>query len=133
MAALARAIETSDTVAELDSSQVAKRLGAVLGRPFLALLMGVSATRVIRGWEDGGGIAAERENAMRIALQAALIVKTRFKDGVVRNWFGGHNTTLDDRAPGELIRALAQLPPLGNEAHDLGRQILAAARAFVTR
>ncbi|MDB5071078.1 MAG: hypothetical protein JWM87_2189 [Candidatus Eremiobacteraeota bacterium] len=133
MAALARAIQAGDSVPELESSEVAKQLVAILGRPLVALLTGVSATRVVRGWEDGGGIAPERDSALRVALQAALIVKTRFKDGVVRNWFGGHNTQLDDRAPGELVRALSELPPLGSEARDLGRQLLAAARAFVTR
>jgi hypothetical protein len=133
VAAPTRAIQTSDSVSELESAEVAKRLVAILGRPLVALLTGVSATRVVRGWEDGGGVTAERDNALRVGLQCALIIKPRFKDGVVRNWFVGHSTHVDDRAPGGLIRALAELPPPGSEAHDLGCQLLAAARAFVTR
>lgn len=130
---LPHAIEVSDTVAELDAGAVAKQLVGILGRPLVALLTGVSATRVVRGWETGGGIAPERENALRVGLQAALIIKTRFKDGIVRNWFGGHNTLLDDRAPGELIRALTESSPLSDGARNIGRRLLSAARAFVTR
>jgi hypothetical protein len=130
---LKRAIEASDKVAELESAEVARQLVAILGRPLVALITGVSATRVVRGWEERGRIADERGNALRVALQASLIIKTRFKDGVVRNWFGGHNTVLGDRAPGELVRSLTSRAPLSEEAQELGRMIIAAARAFVTR
>ena len=131
--AAARAIAAGDAVAELDADEVARRLVAILTRPLVALLTGVSATRVVRTWEERGNIAEERERALRAALQASLIIKTRFKDGVVRNWFSGHNTMLEDRAPGELVLALTKLPPLSQAAADTGREILAAARAFVTR
>jgi hypothetical protein len=131
--ALAQRIDAGDAVIELEPRDVAKVLVSILGRPLVALLTGVSATRVIRGWEERGGIADDRENAMRVALQAAFIIKTRFKDGVVRNWFGGHNTMLDDRAPGELVLALAKTTPLSEEAREIGRKILAAARVFIAR
>src|SRR3982074_2660444 len=91
----ARAIAAGDVVAELDAREVARQLVAILTRPLVTVLTGVSATRVVRAWEDQGGIAAEREQALRVALQAALIIKTRFTDGVVRNWFSGHNTMLE--------------------------------------
>ncbi len=131
---LARATTAvGDVVTEMDAREVARQIVAILGRPLVALITGVSATRVVRTWEERGTIAAERENALRVALHGALIVKTQFKDGVVRNWFVGHNTALDDRAPGELVRRLAECAPLSSEAQELGRSLLAAARAFVAR
>jgi hypothetical protein len=127
----AEATAAGDVVAELEPPEVARQLVAILGRPLVALITGVSATRVVRAWEENGRISPENEQAIRVALQAALIVKTQFKDGVVRNWFVGHNTVLADRAPGELVRELATTAMLGKM--DLGRSLLSAARAFVAR
>jgi hypothetical protein len=129
----AQIANVTDSIAELSPEEVARQIVAILGRPLVALVTGVSATRVVKAWEEGGNISDSRENALRVALQVAVIIKTRFKDGVVRNWVGGHNAALEDRAPGELILALTRVAPLSIDATDLARRLLAAARAFVTR
>lgn len=133
LAPATKATTDVDAVAALGAHEVASQLSVVLGRPLIAAMMNVSATRVVRKWEEGGGITADRENALHTALQAVLILKTQFENGVVRNWFVGHNVALKDQAPGELIREIANGELLDPRIQELGRALLAAARAFVAR
>jgi hypothetical protein len=128
-----RALGIIDAVAQLGTPDVTRQLTTILTRPMVALVAGVSATRVVRTWEENGNVSEPRDKALRVALQASLILKTRFSDGVVRNWFVGHNSTLDDQSPGELVRSLTKLPPLSSDSGETARRILAAARAFVTQ
>ena len=132
MAKLAEAREApeiTEFVFDLKPSELASELTAIYTRPIVALIARVSSTKVVAGWEKGDEIAPKRDQGLRLALQTACIIKTRFDDAVVRAWIVGMNARLDDRAPGEIIGEIIS----GTSPATRGRDILAAARAFVNR
>ena len=61
---------------------------------------------------------------LRLALQVALLIARHDATGVVQAWFQGLNPQLDDRSPARLLRE--------GELHEVGPEVLSAARAFTT-
>jgi hypothetical protein len=103
---------------------VVKELRELLGAKLVAYVAGVSETRAVHGWADGGreprGSVEER---LRLALRIAGFIADHENRGVAQAWFQGLNPQLDDRSPARLLRE--------GDVEDVGPQILTAARAFV--
>ncbi|MBV8749589.1 MAG: hypothetical protein JO103_07730 [Candidatus Eremiobacteraeota bacterium] len=104
---------------------VVEQLVAVLGGPNVAVIGDVRATSAVGEWIRGAREPrGDREQRLRLALQAALTIRERHGDKTVRAWFLGANHRLDDHMP---ITVIATSRDLG----EMQRTVLAAARAFV--
>jgi hypothetical protein len=103
---------------------VVKEIRELLGAKLVAYIAGVAETRAVHEWADGvrepRGSAGER---LRFALRVGAFIAERDGAGVAQAWFQGLNPQLDDRSPARLLRE--------GDLHEVGPQILAAARAFV--
>jgi hypothetical protein len=105
-------------------AEVARELHEILGARLTAYVGGVSETRAVRQWADGGRTPGELvQRRMRVALQAALALKEVDGRGVTQAWFQGLNPQLEDRSPARLLR--------DGELDEIGPAVLAAARAFL--
>lgn len=103
---------------------VVKDLLDLLGARLVAYIGGVKEARAAREWAGGvrdvkSEVTAQR---LRYALHVALLIADVDSPAVVRAWFIGMNPELDDRSPARLLR--------DGDPHDVGPEVLAAARAF---
>jgi hypothetical protein len=105
---------------------VVRELGDVLGYKLTAYLAEAQDVRTVKGWVDGSHDVRRRDEVeprLRLALQAALMIKEADSAQIAQAWFQGLNPQLDDCSPARLLREA----PLD----QAGAQVLAAARAFV--
>lgn len=105
---------------------VVKELGEVLGYKLTAYLAEAQDVRTVKGWADGSREVRRRDEVeprLRLALQAALLIREADSDQIAQAWFQGLNPQLDDWSPARLLRE----EPL----EQAGPQVLHAARAFV--
>ena len=119
-------LEAYEQAARLPFAAVVKELSALLGPKLVAYLAGVRETRAVREWEKAGarGRAIRFPERLRLALQVAMLVARHDSPGVVQAWFQGLNPQLDDRSPARLLRE--------GDLHEVGPEVLSAARAFTT-
>jgi hypothetical protein len=102
-----------------------RELSEILGAKLVAYLAGVREVRAVRQWS-----ASEREarapipERLRLALQVAWLIARHDSAAVAQAWFQGLNPQLDDRSAARLLRE--------GTLDEVGPQILAAARAFVS-
>ncbi|MBC5803386.1 MAG: hypothetical protein GIX03_10420 [Candidatus Eremiobacteraeota bacterium] len=113
-----------DLALSLPARDVVLRLVDLLGLRTVAVIAGVSQTRTVRQWTEGTQPSTGVEDALRLALQAALIVRERVAPETVRAWFAGANRRLDDQAPALVIRERPDSAMRG--------RLLSAARAFLS-
>jgi hypothetical protein len=122
---MSTAVHASEDLAlSLPVRDVAAQLVELLGLRTVAVIAGVSQTRTVRQWTEGTQPSTGVDDALRLALQSALIVRERVAPETVRAWFAGANRRLDDRAPALVIRERPD--------DTTRRRLLAAARAFLT-
>lgn len=108
-----------------DFPVVARELRDVLTARLVAYVGGVSETRAVHAWVSGGRQArAAVEERLRFTLQVALMIAEADSPEVAQAWFQDLNPQLEDRSPARLIRE--------GEIDEVGPQVMAAARAFVT-
>ncbi len=113
-----------DRATRLGFRDVVTALNEVLGPKLVAYIGGVSETRAAREWAAGHRDARPLvEQRLRTALRIALLLRDYDSSDVVQSWFQGLNPQLDDQAPARLLR--------DGEIDQVGRTVLAAARAFV--
>jgi hypothetical protein len=119
-----------DKTSRMTKTGVAKALVAGLGAPLVALIAGVSSTSVVDAWEDDEpyNLDERRDDILRDALRALLILSTRFDSAVAQRWFVGTNSLLGGNAPSEVLRR--SLEERGTGRYD-GQSVAAAARSFV--
>src|SRR5262245_45612839 len=110
-------LEASEHAVRLPFPAVVRELSGLLGPKLVAYLSGVRETRAVREWEGGARVPRDPiPQRLRLARQDA--------PGVVQAWFQGLNPQLDDRSPARLLRE--------GELHEVGPEVLSAARAFTT-
>jgi hypothetical protein len=114
-----------EQAARLPFPAVVKELSVLLGPKLVAYLAGVRETRAVREWEKS--VRSPRDpipQRLRLALQVAMLIAQHDSPGVVQAWFQGLNPQLDDRSPARLLRE--------GDLHEVGPEVLSAARAFTT-
>lgn len=100
-------------------SEIARRLGAVLGRDVVAVLAGRTPRAVTR-WTAGDAEPPAREaDLLRDAFQIVQVLSEVESDEVIRAWFMGMNPELGDESAVEALR------------EGRARDAMAAARAFM--
>lgn len=105
-----------------------RELVKILGRPLVAIAMGVKGTEIVARWERGEEKPhPNREQAMRFALQMAKILQ-RYSPRTVQTWFIGSNQHLGDHSPVEVLAEFTR-----NLDSDVQRRLLNAARAFANK
>lgn len=118
-------LEVHSYVVRLPFRVAVKELSQLLGRKLTAYIADVTDVRAVTSWEEG-----EREPRPHIpprlqhALVVAKLIALHDDARVAQAWFQGLNPELDDRSPARLLRE--------GELDEVGPQVLAAARAFVS-
>ena len=102
-----------------------KELSDLLGLKLVAYIARIRETRTVREWAEGVRVKrVEVEPRLRVAFWIAQFIAEHDSPDVVQSWFQGLNPELDDRSPARLLRE--------EVLDEVGPQILAAARGFVT-
>lgn len=105
----------------LDIAEIAGFLQESLGQRVTALLAGVADPKGVGRWARGEHRPQPAiERRLREAYQVFQLVQSVESPHTVRAWFIGLNPQLGDESPAEAI------------AEDRFREVMAAARAFVT-
>jgi hypothetical protein len=118
-------LEASEHAVRLPFPAVVRELSELIGPKLVAYLSGVRETRAVREWEGGARVPRDPiPQRLPLALQVALLIARPDAPGVVQAWFQGLNPQLDDRSPARLLRE--------GELHEVGPEVLSAARAFTT-
>ncbi len=114
-----------DRAMRLPFQALVNELLGMLGARLVAYIAGVTETRAVQEWAKGvrDPKDPELERRLRLVLQIAYLVAEHDSREVAQAWFQGLNPQLDDRAPAQLLRE--------GEIAEVGREVLAAARAFV--
>jgi hypothetical protein len=108
----------------LEPAKIVSELRSRLGARLVAFLAGVSETRAVHEWAAGERQIRQSDalDRLRLAYQIVQLIGTRDDDVVIQAWFQGLNPKLHDRSPARLLR--------DGQLHEVGPDILAAARAF---
>jgi hypothetical protein len=108
----------------LPESVLVRELRDHLGVRLVTYLAGVGETRAVHAWVDGTRQVRNPEviDRLRLVHQIVGLITRRDSDHVAQAWLMGLNPKLDDRSPARLMREGA--------LHDVGPQVLAAARDF---
>ncbi|HKU68856.1 MAG TPA: hypothetical protein VJP85_13865 [Candidatus Baltobacteraceae bacterium] len=118
-----------EEVIDLGADEVVRQLSAALSRAIVALVAGVSETKLVGKWERGAVTPQhDRELALKTALQIVRILQPRYRNRSIVTWLCGVNPRLDGTSPAEILSALATHYDPENV-----RRILNAATAFATR
>lgn len=105
----------------LDIGDVATYLQENLGQRLTALLAGITDPKGVGRWaKRQNSPQPQMERRLREAYQVFQLVQSVESPHTVRAWFIGLNPQLDDESPAEAL------------AEDRFREVMAAARAFVT-
>lgn len=91
-----------DEVGTMSLADVTHELVSILGAKLTAYIGNVSATRYVRSWEDG--VAPQRPEALKLALQAARLLKDFEGPEAARGWFMGCNTKFNLNSPADVLR-----------------------------
>lgn len=130
MATMRQPLPRPDLAAHDKATRVSFRgavseLVEILGTKLVAYIADVKETRAVQEWARGVRDPKDPalERRLRLALQIAHLIAEHDRREVAQAWFQGLNPQLDDRAPAQLLRE--------GDIADVGRDVLAAARAFV--
>lgn len=111
------------------TAELVAELCDFLGTKLVAYLSSVADTRTVRAWADPTDRRSPPDHVvarLRLAHQAASLLRQKDSAPVIQAWFQGRNRHLDDLAPARLIRE-------GGTTTIAGTSVLAAARAFAAR
>lgn len=114
-----------DHATRLGFPVVVKELQGLLGAKLVAYIAGVKETRAVQEWANGirEPKYPDLPERLRMALRLARLISDHDSPEVAQAWFQGLNPQLDDTAPAQLVRE--------GDLSEVGREVLAAARAFV--
>lgn len=108
---------------ELPLADLVGRLRDLLGVRLVAYVGNVKNTRPVSDWASGQrSPGAEDEARLRLAFQAARLMRERYDTATIQSWMMGSNPALDFEAPARYIRT--QHPV------DAARDVMAAANSF---
>jgi hypothetical protein len=110
--------------ARLPFSDIVKDVSDLLGPKLVAYIAGVTETRAVQRWIEGGRPEdPETEKRLRLAAQLAKLIAGHDNGVVAQAWFQGLNPELDDRSPASALRR--------GDVIIVGPRLLSAARSFV--
>lgn len=105
---------------------VVSELQQMFGGRLVAYLAGVTEARRLKDWINGSrDPRGDVEDRLRLALHVARMIADREGPAVARAWFVGINPYLNDNSAAWLMRE--------EDLNDVGKQIVAAARAFLSQ
>ncbi|PQZ55343.1 MULTISPECIES: hypothetical protein [unclassified Microbacterium] len=108
---------------ELSFSELVTRLRDLLGVRLVAYVGNVKNTRPVSDWAAGlRSPGAEDEARLRLAFQAARLLRERYEPATIQSWMLGSNPALDFEAPARYIR--------NEHPVDAARDVMAAANSF---
>jgi hypothetical protein len=110
---------------ELPFPELVKRLRDLIGVRLVAYVGNVKNTRPVSDWASGlRSPGAEDEARLRLAFQAARLMRERYDAATIQSWLMGSNPALDYEAPARYIRR--------NSPLEAGRDVMAAASSFTS-
>ena len=108
---------------ELTLPELVDRLRELLGVRLVAYVGNVKNTRPVNDWAAGArSPGADDEARLRLAFQAARLMRERYDAATIQSWMMGSNPALEFEAPARFIRTQ---PPV-----DAARDVMAAANSF---
>ena len=118
-------LEAFDYATRTPFKAVAKELIDILGAKLVAYIAGVREARAVQQYAHDNRSPRHPaiEPRLRLALRVARFISQHDSKEITQAWFMGLNPQLDDRSPARLLRE--------GEIHEVGPEIVAAARAFV--
>jgi hypothetical protein len=120
-AVAARQVSTEPALVPID--EIARFLGAHLGKKTTAYISGVTDPKMVGHWIARRNRPRERSQLrLREAYRVAELLVGVYGDDPTRAWFLGSNVELGDQSPAYVIRTAGSWEDL--------RQVLPAARAF---
>lgn len=118
-------LEAHEHASRVPFPVVAKELSEILGPKLVAYIAKVRETRAVREWAEGERVPRDSiPPRLRLALQVAMLIAKHDGPAVAQAWFQGLNPQLDDRSPARMLRE--------GDLHEVGPEVLAAGRAFVS-
>ncbi|WP_374976643.1 hypothetical protein ACEYYH_02100 [Microbacterium trichothecenolyticum] len=116
-------LQAAREAVELPFPELVDRLRDLVGVRLIAYVGNVKNTRPVSDWAAGRrSPGAEDEERVRLAFQAARLMRDRYDPATIQSWLMGSNPALDYEAPARHIR--------DNRAVDVARDIMAAASSF---
>jgi hypothetical protein len=116
-------LQAAREAVELPLPELVDRLRALVGVRLVAYVGNVKNTRPVAEWASGRrGPGAEDEARLRLAFQAARLLRDRYDTTTIQSWLMGSNPALDHEAPARYIRQ--------NPAVEVARDVMAAANSF---
>jgi hypothetical protein len=117
-------LEAYSRAIRLDFPILVKELSNMLGAKLVAYVAGVSETRAVREWIEGGREPRDStKERLQLTYRLARTIEAHDSAGVARAWLQGLNPQLDDRSPARILRE--------GDVHEVGPQLVAALRAFI--
>ena len=108
---------------ELPLPELVVRLRDLVGVRLVAYVGNVKNTRPVGEWASGQrSPGAEDEARLRLAFQAARLMRERYDKATIQSWLMGSNPALEYEAPARYIRE--------NRAVESARDVMAAASSF---
>ena len=108
---------------ELPLPELVERLRDLLGVRLVAYVGNVKNTRPVSDWASGlRSPGADDVARLRLAFQAARVLRERYDAATIQSWMMGSNPSLGYEAPARYIR---EQPPI-----EAAREVMAAANAF---
>ena len=108
---------------ELSFPDLVGRLRDLVGARLVAYMGNVKNTRPVNEWVTGQrSPGADDVQRLRLAFQAARLLRERYDATTIQSWMMGSNPALGDEAPARYIR---HNPPV-----EAAREIMAAANSF---
>lgn len=116
-------LQAAREAVELSFPELVERLRGLVGARLVAYVGNVKSTRPVADWAEGRrSPGAEDEERLRLAFQAARLMRERYDTTTIQSWLMGSNPALDHEAPARLIRE--------NRAVDVARDVMSAASSF---
>jgi len=118
-------LEAFDYATRTPFKAVTRELIDILGAKLVAYIAGVREARAVQQYAHDSRSPRHPaiEPRLRLALRVARFISQHDSKEITQAWFMGLNPQLDDRSPARLLRE--------GEIHEVGPEIVAAARAFV--
>lgn len=108
---------------ELSLPEIVERLRDLAGVRLVAYVGNVKNTRPVADWASGArSPGADDEARLRLAFQAARLLRERYDTATIQSWLMGSNPALGYEAPARFIR--------NNKPVDAARDVMAAASSF---
>lgn len=108
---------------ELSLPDIVDRLRDMVGLKLVAYVGNVKNTRPVAAWAAGNSSPGSMDEArLRLAFQAARLLRDRYGIETIQSWFMGSNPALGYEAPARFIRM--------NDPIESGKDLMAAASSF---